>query len=71
MELSQMTADEIAQVVSERVDVVTLVDVCEIETDDILVYLWHRIEPYINSGDEFFEEIVDEAYMFSPSTDGG
>lgn len=63
MKLEQLTADEIAQIITERVDVTTLIDVCEIEADDVCAYLWHKIEPYVNNGDEFFEEIVEEAYI--------
>lgn len=66
MKLNQLTADEIAQIITERVDVTTLIDVCEIDSDDICAYLWHRIEPYINANDEFFQEVVEE---FSRSED--
>lgn len=59
MELEQLTADEIASIIMAQVDPVELVMICEIDTEDIVNFLWHKIEPYIESKDDYFEELVE------------
>lgn len=55
MKLSEMTADEQAQILSEQFDADDLVDICNLTADDICYGNWDKIEPYVNNGD-FDEE---------------